>query len=190
MSKAGCAADAACAHPSATYTTDAAGKATVTAPSSAYGIDGYLEVSSAGHLPLLAYVYVVGGGASLGTAGANASFSPTLVSTTAWVQETSDMGITPDPTRGHLSFVAVDCAAVAEAGVHVEVSSADASTVPLYGAGSVPETDWSGLGLIVNLPAGPGTVTATLVDQGERLATEQVAFRAGAITSVTLVPTP
>jgi hypothetical protein len=188
-----CAAtDTPCATPSAMYTTDSTGVATVTAPSSPGGIAGYLEVSQAGSMTTLDFLELPAGNATLDVMGA--IIGGVVLSTSTWTTLTKAVGITPDPTRGYLTFIAEDCALSAATGVKVTVSTSDAKTKSVYIAGGIPSstapsTDASGEGAVINLPAGPGTVTGTDA-AGKKFSSEPVVFRAGAVTLAGVIVTP
>ncbi len=186
------ASDPACANPSATYTTDANGSATVTAPSSAAGIAGYLEVSAASSVTTLEFLASPTGNASLSAPGAVVGGA--VLSTTAWAALAKAAAVTPDPTRGYLAFIADDCAGYAASGVSVAVSTADASTKTAYLKAGLPSTavtstDATGEGAVVNVPPGPATLTATDFG-GAKFSSEPLVFRAGAITATIAVATP
>jgi len=187
--------DAACASPSATYTTDLIGDARVTAPSSPAGIDGYAELSASGYETTLTFIFPVGGGSILGTFGG--AFNPVMFTTSTFAALTGSLG-GEDPTRGSLAFLAHDCSGAIAAGVSGSVSTADSKTVTGYFAGgsvlslseTATQTDSSGKCGIVNIPPGPATLTSTIASSGKTLGTQPIVIRAGADTQLNAMPTP
>jgi hypothetical protein len=184
--------DTACATPSATTTTDATGVATVTAPSSPGGIKGYLEVSATGYVTTLDFLALPGGNGTLDITGA--TIGGVVLTTSIWTTLLKAVSITPDPTRGYLTFVADDCAVSPAAGVKVSVSTEDAKSKSVYLEGGLPSatataTDPSGEGGIINIPPGPATLTGTDAS-GTKFSTQSVVFRAGAISLAGVIVTP
>jgi hypothetical protein len=183
--------DAACASPSAMYTVDSTGSAMVTAPSAPGGLAGYIEISGTGIEPTLDFFAFPDPAAVFGSAtGINAY----ILSTSTFAQLTGAAGITPDPTRGTLAFIADDCAGNSAAGVSVTASTSDASSTTTYVVGGIPSTtatatDPSGVGAIVNVPAGAATMSGK-TSAGTKTGSQAILFRAGAVTSTNVVPTP
>jgi hypothetical protein len=72
--------------------------------------------------------------------------------------------------------------------------TADSATAPFYvirnlPAADVNETDESGQGGLINLPAGTVTISGTLSDS-RMMGTVSVLVRAGGVTLTSLVPSP
>ena len=184
------AADTACATPSATFTTAANGSVMVTAPSSASGLAGYLEVSGTGVVTTLEFAQFANPAAAVGS-GLNAI----IVSTATLSTITNLLGAMSDPTRGHIFFNSADCTGGAIGGIRVAATTTDTESVTAYIAGGIPSktamsTDHTGLGGILDVPAGPVTVSSQIASTSTRFGSEDVFVRAGAVTSVNVVPTP
>lgn len=181
--------DVACANPTAMGTTDATGAVTLDVPVGKSGINGYLELSSSSSVTSLHFVshtnnvYYWNGGV----------LSAYIVSKTLFAQLAGAVGATVDPARGHLGFLTEDCGGRLVAGVSVNASTADAQSIQVYSLNGVPsksatQTDSSSFGYIINVPTGPAVLTSR--SGATQLGSQNVLFRAGALTTVNTVPTP
>jgi hypothetical protein len=98
------------------------------------------------------------------------------------------------PDRGHILLIAYDCLRRPAEGVHLTSPNADDKSSTFYVVKSLPslqgtETDSSGRAGFINLPAGSVTVGSQLGD-GRQVSNVSVLVRPGAITYLSLVPTP
>lgn len=185
--------DAACAAPLSETTSDAEGVANVTAPSAKEGVAAYFEVSGASIMTTLFHVRYQDPATSLATG----KLAPIVVGKSTFEGLTALAGVTPDASRGHVTFLAMDCAQFTAPGVSASVAAADASSTTAYiqpdglPSTSATTTSTTGFAAVVNVPPGAttvrGTVAATKRDLG---APAPVVVRAGAITSINLVPSP
>ena len=182
--------DATCANPLSMSTTGVDGSTMVTAPSAKDGIDGYLEVTATDMVPSIRYVRFADPVSALN----GGSLLAPVLSKKTLAQFGGLLNVTIDPQRAGLLFVALDCTDSSAAGVTAAVDTADNKSVTAYIDGAIPSasakaTDSSGLGGILNLPVGSGTVTGKFPG-GVQLSTETVFLRAGYFTAVNLVPSP
>ncbi len=184
--------DPTCAHPlSEAGITDDAGIVTFSVPS---GYDGYLLSLWDASLPALMYVN-----------------PPILQNTTVpWLPmiPTNDLSalaaaigpvdgaaLTLNPERGLVMLIAYDCATVPAAGVSFSLSPPAPSSTLVYSVGGFPSltatsTDSSGGAVIVNVPPGAVTITATLAPGHPIIETANGFSEAGDFTLLNLVPTP
>lgn len=188
LSVAACgAADATCASPVTTGTTDARGNVSLTVPTGTAGFDGYFRATGA-TIPD-SYVF---------------PFPPIVEDVEALTLRLIDdgaltllstlYGVEAVPGRGHLGVAVQDCAQEGAAAMTVAVDTADGQTQTLYVNGELPDagaqtTDESGVVSLFSIPPGTATVTATRVSTGEVVGTVQVAIVADSITYATLPPT-
>jgi hypothetical protein len=104
-------------------------------------------------------------------------------------------GVTPDPSRGLLSMGAIDCFGNPSPGVSFTVTGVDdKSTMAYYSNGAfttqVHETDAHGQGVVLNVPPGTVTITATPKALGRPSSVVAVPVRAGAATFANMPPQP
>lgn len=103
-------------------------------------------------------------------------------------------GVSPDPARGHVVLLTLGCALRVVAGVRVRADPQDAATTTVYTTGVLPsssdESNASGLVVILNLPPGEVTLTATLAADGSWIGRTTVVVVAGAISSTQVPPSP
>jgi hypothetical protein len=124
------------------------------------------------------------------------NYSSLGVSTRAGLQALiaagQDAGIPQDPKRGWVHLVVVDCLGVWASGVQVTLSNADANTITLNLdlMRADPITDSTGQLIVLNLPAGPVTITATPLSVGRASGKAPVYVRASEATFVVIRPTP
>lgn len=181
--------DAACLNPTAMGTTNASGRVTLPLPVIASGLNGFLEFSAPGYMTTLLFV----------SSTDNIRFWnsgelwPYMVSQTRFNLFAVGGGVTPDPNRAYLGFLTGDCGSNRTAGVSVTASNADAQTVTAYSAGGLlsktaTQTDSTAFGFILNLPPGAATVTGSIGPT--RIGSQNVLFRAGALTTCIVEPTP
>jgi hypothetical protein len=183
--------DTTCATPLATATSDASGAATLTAKSSADGIDGFLEFTGGGVAPTMLFASKTNPVSIYD----NGTLIPLLLSTTTLGLLTSVIGVTVDPERGSLIFTGEDCTGRTTAGISVAASTIDDKSTLAYISGSLPSktataTDPSGAGTFLNLPPGPVDVTGTLTASGTVFSKQSVVIRQGYLTSTDVGPTP
>jgi hypothetical protein len=96
--------------------------------------------------------------------------------------------------RGHVMLGAYDCLGRAAEGVSLWSDDGDAQTTPFYSVGKVPSitapgTDASGRGGIINLKAGPVSVTGRIGD-GRLVGTIGLFVRPRSITYTAMFPAP
>ncbi|MBC8068938.1 MAG: hypothetical protein IAG13_11445 [Deltaproteobacteria bacterium] len=99
-----------------------------------------------------------------------------------------DIGAEADPSRGHLNVAAFDCSTdpTPAAGVAVELSTADASTI--IGA---PTTEEFGSVYVGNVPTGPAVVQGVVVPLcDEAMGAQAIHVRAGTVSMIDLFPSP
>ncbi len=154
-------ADAACDAPLDTKTSDAQGKVSLTAPSSTQGIAAYLEITGSGVAPTLEFLRLRDNRALDG-----ATVNVIVASQTTLSLFMTLLQVTPDTTRGSLTYAAKDCADAILAGLAASLDTADAKTITAYLAGGVPskaatQTDDSGFGGFVNVPTPNSAPNAT-----------------------------
>jgi hypothetical protein len=177
--------DVACADPLATETTDASGKCVLELQTGTTGFTGFLEVTGADRVPLLAYVHVPITGDRQQTWF---SLSPAELGTLTGLSG----GGTPDPARGHLAVRAFDCRGANGLGLRFDVGeAADSDSHEFYFVNGVPsgETDKTtgeGLGGWFDITPGTVTVQAFQEDSVMPVATKVVQVRAGALTITTM----
>ena len=183
-------ADTACSVPLQTETSDLAGKVTLSGPSSPEGIAAYLEITGGGVTPTLEFLRY-----SDNTTLDGGKVQITLASTTTQALFVGVLGVTADPKRGTLTYVAWDCAPLNLAGVSASLDPADSATVTAYLVGAVPsktatETDASGFGGFVNVPPGPVTLKGKSAKTGQSLGSVKLFVREGFNSQTVLPPTP
>jgi hypothetical protein len=164
----------------------------VTAPTASSGLDAYLQVTGTGIETTLDFLAFPSPAAVFGAS--SPVITADILSTTTFAELTAVAGVTPDPTRGALAFIADDCAGNSAAGVSVAVSTADASSTTVYIVSGAPSmtataTDPTGVGAVVNVPVGSATMSGK-TSTGTATGSQPLLFRAGAVTSTNLVPTP
>lgn len=187
-------ADATCASPSTTQTTDGTGSATFTANATADGWDSYLDISGAGIVETLEYQWLP----NLAAAYAIGHMGAAIQSATTFSALQGQAGATADPTRGTILFEDFDCNSYGLASVQVSADLADSSTVTSYIVGSplatpsktATSTDFHGQGGLFGVKPGITTLTATVGTSKLKYGTYQVPVRAGCITNLSIAPTP
>ncbi len=152
--------DLPCASPLASSTTDGTGLVKLTVATGPVGFDGYLDVrggvGATGAPPFPSLWYPVPFIVADGWRGRTE-----LLAADEFAGLAAATGVTPDPTRGNFALNAVDCAFTPAPGVSFSVDIADTQTVGYYLLGGVPtttatDTDGSGVGAFLNLPAASG----------------------------------
>lgn len=184
--------DAACASPTSTGTTGADGTVKVTVNTAPSGVDGYFEISSPDLVTILSYVrfmdpkqFIVDG-----------TLFPIVFSKDTFATLAAFGDVTPDPARGHVGFLSRDCSSTSAPGVSASLSTADASSKLFYitpdglPSSTITETTTAAFGAFVNVPAGATKITGTLAATSKKLGSVDVQVRAGAFTTVNLVPSP
>ena len=157
-----------------------------------YGFEGFVEVASGTYAPTYRYT------------------SPPLRDDTTLFDQIllrpAEIGFFADlitgthgsyESTGHaLVFVlAEDCQRQPLAGVHFTVDSDDPLVVPFYVVNtqpttSVTKTDALGRAGFLNVPEGIVTFTAEMEDTGARIGSTSIFVRAGAATTVAVLPSP
>jgi hypothetical protein len=184
--------DAACASPLSSGTTGADGKVKVTVNTAASGVDGYFEISSPDLVTILSYVRFLDPKQFI----ADGALFPIVFSKDTFALLAGVAGITPDDARGHVGFLTRDCSSSSAAGVSAALSTADASSQLLYitpdglPSSSITATTTAAFGAFVNVPPGASKITGTVAATGQKLGSVDVQVRAGAFTTVNLVPSP
>jgi hypothetical protein len=181
-------ADPSCAAPLAVATTDATGKATADLPLGAGGFDGYFDLVGAAYPETLAF-------RSAPITGDTPKVRLALVTASTRALFYSGAGVAVDASRGTILGRVADCAGGFAAGGSVALASADATTVTFYLAAGVPSvaagaTDASGAAGFLAVREGPFTVTTTASKLGVVAGTLEGFVKAGAVTLVSLAPTP
>lgn len=183
--------DFACAAPLDSDTTDADGLVTLTLPTAGWGFDGRIESAKDTYLPLVWMAWPPVAEpfaeprllrmASVGTA----NLMGTLVQATL------------DPTRGHITPVALDCDGTPAAGLLIEAGGGLAEdSKKVYVEGQVPSltataTDETGAALGVNLVPGWWPLYAVVdPEDGPEYGRAMVLVKPGAVTAVQLAPEP
>jgi hypothetical protein len=186
-----------CSTPHSTGTTDATGLVTLTVPAGLAGFDGYLDVT---------------GGKLGGTGGAifpSLWYPIPFVVADGWRGRTQILsaeefnlltlvtGKQLDSTRGHFAATATDCDFGVAPGVSFVADGADPASQPFYIVGSGPaatatETDTSGIGGFINLPATPARLLVVRAFSGmaggKTMGTTTFILRPGALTFASLFP--
>lgn len=186
--------DQTCAPPQAQATADAMGKGALLMPAHAaigLGFDGYYAIDAAGEMPWRIF-------ASSPVTLAHAPFNWTVGSMASFQSTIAGVGLTPDPTRGQIILDAADCVQSPAAGVSFKVTDgagADLSKSVYYLSGGAlnnvaTETDFTGAGVLFNVPAGSLTVQAIPKAIGKASSTEGVLSLPGAVSTLILLPTP
>jgi hypothetical protein len=184
--------DAACASPTSSGTSGADGKVKLTVSTAPTGVDGYFEISSPDLVTILAYVRFMDPKQFI----ADAELSPIVFSKDTFGTLAAFAGITPDATRGNVGFLTLDCARSYAAGVSASLTTADASSQTLYitpdglPSSTITQTTSAAFGAVVNVPAGMTNITGKVAATGQKIGSADVQVRAGAFTTVNLVPSP
>lgn len=157
------------------------------------GFDGFFEVQSTGYAPTFRYTGVL---RDPKTEFLQLMLRPQEIE---YIAETA-LGVPNnayDAVNHGLVFVfARDCRYEPLSGVRFTTSATDAKLVPFYLIGSTPEigankqTDPLGRGGFINMPPGFHTFTAEWADTGKRIGSVRILVRAGAATSVGIIPSP
>jgi hypothetical protein len=97
--------------------------------------------------------------------------------------------------RGHVLLIAYDCLRRPAQGVRLVSSDADQQSSSFYVLKRIPsltatETDSSGRAGFINLPAGSVSLASEIAANGRRIAAVSILVRPGAITYLSLVPSP
>jgi hypothetical protein len=182
--------DQQCSAPLDTQTTDSTGKVSFTAPTTAHGIAAYLEITGTGLRPTLEFLRF-----SDPTTLDGGTVTLTVLSEVTYNLFGTLLQITPDKSRGSLTYRANDCVPAALAGISGSLDPADPSTVTGYLAGGVPSkaataTDESGFGGFIDVPSGAVVLTGKSAKSGEVLGKLDLFVRAGHNSQTNLPPTP
>jgi hypothetical protein len=153
-----------------------------------YGLNGLLSVSSPALVPTLIYW-------GFPLSELHGLFgTPLPVFSPTDLQGLALLGVTVDPTRGHVALIATDCLGNQASGVTFSATGIDASTVLRYAAGNslsaTGPTDYHGAAFFFNVPAGPVDIQATPASLGSVSGRQSVVVQAGWITEVSIAPSP
>lgn len=171
-------------------TSDGAGLAKLTLPIQEIvgGFAGFIETSLDGYVPVLSFFYP--------------PFSEPGTSQTIPLLKAAEFDAAAGllmstilPDRGHLIAVAIDCELTYAPGIHLEVDVGDDKSVKGHFASGFPKpdanaTDATGLAGFFNLPEGKVNVKGTVLATGQTLGTSTALIRKGAISFVSVAPTP
>ena len=177
--------DVECAMPVSTAVSDATGAVTFSVDMTAFS--GYVLIESDGYVPTLYF------------------FNPPIdrdltIAPVSMASPLANMGLLfqlghqQAPGHGNVVISSEDCTGAPAAGVSYATPSGDGMTAPFYTVAGLPTptattTDaMGGYGGLVNVPVGPATVTATLVNPQTDLGTISMLVRDGAITYSRIVP--
>jgi hypothetical protein len=122
------------------------------------------------------------------------SVSTVIMAPTTLAQDLGqEVGVTVDVTQGALLLTAVDCANRPAPGVTFQVQAGQVQprvyyTVNTALSASATETDANGTALVVNVPPGGVTVTASLVALARQTATVPIFVRGGAVSILRTAP--
>ncbi len=150
------------------------------------GFEGYAELQAPGHVPLLYFLQP--------PFGEEAQLPVATLMTRGGVDRFAQaLQVDLSPERGSALLVARDCVGQGSSGLRYEVSEADARAVRFYLAGGVPttgaiQTDASGRGGFVNLPAGAFFVTASFAEAVPAVVKQGIFIRPGWISYARLTP--
>jgi hypothetical protein len=187
--------DYGCTDPIDTQVTDALGRVTLIAKAGNIGFTGFLEVDG-GNLggtgspiyPALWYVnppYVTGGWKG------NLQF----LASDSLPQLAGYMGVTLDPSLGHLAVDVLDCDYKPAPGVSLTIESGGGNAYTgFYYRGQLPDTaatqtdSLTAIGGFVNLSPGQLVLTATRVEDATPIGTITVQIRSGTMTASTFPP--
>jgi len=103
--------------------------------------------------------------------------------------------VSADSMRGHIAVVALDCLGSQAPGVTFTATGTDSETTLLYFVGGTLSTDGgtdrSGSAFFLNVPVGTTTVSAIPAGLGGQISGQETVYvRAGAVTEVSVAPTP
>lgn len=191
------AADIDCADPVASATSDAAGDVTLDLPTpQPFGFDGFFRTTGGGTVSSDHYYNPF---ASSSNALYMAVASPAEAQAAATLS-----GVTLDLSRGQALVAVSDCAGyriglpygAITGGMTLEVNGGDANTKIVYvGDNNLPEpalteTGMKGAAVIFNIPVGPVSITATVVELGAEVSTFPLRSKAGEIAHLIMAPRP
>lgn len=154
-----------------------------------YGFEGFLEVASGTYSSTYRYT-------SPPLREETTLFEQILLRPEAIAFFANELSGTYESEDHGLVFVlAQDCDRQPLAGVHFTLDEQDDSTVPFYVVNTTPtnsvtKTDALGRGGFLNVPEGIVTFTAEMEDTGERIGSASILVRAGAATTVAVLPSP
>ncbi len=179
-------ADVMCATPLTMGTTDAMGAVALTFPRLADRFNGVMEMTGGGTYPTRAY------GVRFAADNTSSLQVPTAMEATLLA---NIAGADLDPTRGSVIFDVHDCMGAHAAGASVVVSTVDTHSQRMYIRGALPDTtatdtDASGIGGYLNVPAGATMLNATVASGGAHIGTYNADVRAGYLQIVVAFPAP
>jgi hypothetical protein len=149
------------------------------------GFDGYVEVTARERMPGIYFFYPP-------VTGDRVIPNVPLIKAGDLLQFASVLGKGIQETRGHVMLGAYDCLGRPAEGVSLWSDDGDAQTTPFYSVGRLPSisasgTDASGRGGIINLKAGPVSITGRIA-VGHVVGTVGLFVRPRAITYTSLFP--
>lgn len=169
--------------PVATATSDAQGNFTMTIPTGGTALQGYVKATFSGYL--VTYLYPP-------TAVAADTTGVTVYMVDQSTLDTLSNSLCHDQqlaTKGVIGAEVMDASMATVAGA--VVSSQPMAMSDCYNSGGFPSssmhmTDKDGIGYLINVPAGPATVSAT--KSGSTFTSHQLNARAGALTLTIIQP--
>ena len=183
--------DDSCATPFSKGTSNASGAVSLSlpAPSGFFGFQGSFELSSASVASTLFDL-------SFPLSAQHAQLTVFVLSQTGFLQTLAGVNITPNPARGHVWVIALDCLQLFAPDVTVvaEGLGSDPEVREMYYASGAPSptaraTDASGMAFFYNVPPGPLQLHVIPNDTGAVSSTVRVFVQAGMISEVAALPT-
>jgi hypothetical protein len=124
------------------------------------------------------------------------TIAPAIVTTSQLNFLLKQIEATADPELGHIFGLTVDCTGAPAEGVSINAANRVGKTVPFYYAGggtptiAATQTDATGFGGFVNIPAGVVDVTLIRVATGQVIGKYPVFVRKASATTIDFWPTP
>jgi hypothetical protein len=183
--------DDSCSSPFSKGTSNAAGVAQLSLPAPGLcGFQGLFELSSPSIEPTVFDL-------SFPLSARHAQVTAFVLSQSGFAQTLSGVSIIPDPARGHVWIMALDCLQLFAPNVTVVADGlgSDPEVREMYFESGAPSptakaTDASGMAFFYNVPPGPLTLHVIPNDTGAVSSTVRVFVQAGMISEVEALPTP
>lgn len=168
--------------------TDSAGKVSFELPvvDVIGGFNGLFRITAPGYMPTLGFINPpIAGSMTLPTIP--------ILRDVEFTGAAAVLGVKPDPERGHMIAIILDCELSNVRGATIKISSADTGSLVGYFQGGFPAkeatvTDGGGIAGGFNLPVGSAVVSAEL--DGKTIASGQAFIQKQAITQISVVPSP
>jgi hypothetical protein len=175
-----------CSTPDSSGPTNAAGDVTLLLPLTSTGWDGYFEITGSTAYPTRYFTVVP-------LTSSDTSTSTSLVDMADMDAIAGALGVTLDPTRGHVLSNTFDCTLNTAAHVVNTISPSVMGNTSAYLQAGVPdatatETDDSGIWGSLNVPEGAITVTATVA--GNWIGETTISVRRGFASTFGMRPMP